>query len=105
MDRVKSWYFHNLDWERRHPKFMICLRMSVVTLAIVMIYRANRTILELLGLEAAVPIFVFLGVGFISIASLFFLLYRKLKKTWVQEWELANEKSVNEERGDTIRSC
>ena len=103
MDRMKSWYFRNLEWERKHPKTMICLRISSVSVAVITIYLTNQTILDLIGLEAAIPIFIALGVGILFIASLVFLLYRKLKKTWILEWELSNEKSMNEEHKDASR--
>lgn len=101
MDRMKSWYFRNLEWERQHPKFMICLRIFVVFIALFTIYFLNRRIPELIGWEAAMPIFISSGIGFLLVASLVYLLSRKLKKTWIHEWELSNEKSMNEEHNNT----
>ena len=103
MDRMKGWYFRNLEWERKHPKFMICLRIFVIFVALFTIYRLNQTILDLIGLEAAIPIFIALGVGILFTALLVFLLYRKLKKTWILEWELSNEKGMNEADNDESR--
>lgn len=101
-NHMKSWYFRNLEWERKHPKFMICLRISTVAAALVSIYSMNQTILDLIGLEAAMPILIAFGVGFLLIASLVYLLYRKLKKTWIHEWELANEKRINRADNETM---
>ena len=103
-DRVKSWYFRNLEWERKHPKFMICLRIFVVLVAIFTTYFLNHQILELIGWEAAIPLFISLGVGFLFTASLVYLLYRKLKKTWLHEWEIANEESMHEAHNDNSRN-
>ena len=95
-DNVRVWYFRSLEWERKHPKFMICLRISVVLATIFAVYRLNHRIPELIGWEAAIPIFIALGIGFLLIASLVYLLYRKLNKSWIHEWKISNEKRMSD---------
>ena len=96
-DRLKTWYLKNLEWERKHPKFMVCLRVFIFAFVIFVCYFHVQTILSLISLEQAIPIFALFICGGLVIALLVFLLYRKLKKTWIAE---ADSNFANAEEED-----
>ena len=85
LNRLKTWYLRNLEWEQKHRKFMICLRAFIALLVIAVNVRAIQIILSFSSsLRDALPILIPLYSAILITGLLIFFLYRKLKNSTIQ---------------------